>query len=272
MKKKDFVAILCSVIFVFLLVSHIPLETNSFLMEISAENRNFEVEKFNVNISISASTIKTIDLNLVEGDNFEVVYTLQVKENLPIDVWLVNEDNYLLLISDVNFLYFIDGSDQEVTYTKKIVTFKEEGLYKLVMANLYNNQTITVNAVYEIRTFNSGSEITTSEDLSFLIYPLIIVVVVLAILSAILFIKNRKLKHIAPKTSSKPDPKKKTKKRKPKKVKPKITENPISKAKSKEPELKEKEPKETEKTPSVFCGNCGKPVTTLFCKNCGKKV
>jgi hypothetical protein len=100
---------------------------------------------------------------LQEGEEFEIVFSLQVKNNLPIDIWFVTEDHYFLLVSGAQFLFFIDGSEQEVIYTKNIVSLAEHDLYKLVMTNT-NNQTVEANVIYEIRTYYTESEETSSSD------------------------------------------------------------------------------------------------------------
>jgi hypothetical protein len=273
------------------MINHISLESNPLSMGVNAENREFEAEVFNENISIPSGNYKTANFNLQDGEEFEIIYSLQVKESIPINIWLVNEDNYLLLMSDVNFLYFIDGSDQEITYTKKIVSFNEEGIYKLVMINP-NNQTVNVNMISEIRTFSSNSAETPSEDLSSFFYPLLIAVIILGVLVAILLIKGHKNKKNMRKITNKTSSKKKSKKRKPKKSKADISEGEpeermkTQKVKKTKPKVseeespkvlknvvpKDNEPEVSEKVSPSFCGDCGTPVSTPFCKNCGRKV
>lgn len=86
-------------------------------MNTITDYKKFETEKSNENKTLSYGGIKALDINLEKGEEFKIISSVQVKEGLPIDLWLENEDNNILLISDVNFLYFIDGSAQEVTYT-----------------------------------------------------------------------------------------------------------------------------------------------------------
>ena len=113
MEKKGAAIILIWFLIIILIIGIIPCESSHFLMKAHGEYKEFKTEKFNENITLSYGVIKALDFNLEKGKEFEIVYTVQVKEVLPIDLWLVNEDNYLLLVSDVNFLYYIDGSDQE---------------------------------------------------------------------------------------------------------------------------------------------------------------
>jgi len=183
--------VLCCFLIISFIIGNIPLRSIPLLMEIGAEHKKFEVEKFNENITIPPDAIGFIDFNLQEGEEFEVIFTLQVKEDLPIDIWFVNEDHYLLLVNGAQFLYFIDGSEHEVSYTKKIVTLMEHDLYKLVMTNYYNNQTVEVNIVYEIRTYYADSDETSSEDLSIFMFPLLLAVVIFIVLIIVLLFKIR---------------------------------------------------------------------------------
>jgi hypothetical protein len=271
-KRNNVIAVLCFILIISLVISPTPFKSIQIVLKTSAENKEFKMEKFNENLTLPYGGVKTIDINLENGTDFEIIYTIQVKEGLPIDLWLVNEDNYLLLISDVNFLYYIDGSDQEVSYTKKIVSLKEEGLYKLVMANIYNNQTVTANVIYDIRNFQANSDKTPSDDISIFWYPMIIAIIILAVLSTILLVKVRKLKQEKEEVSKKALPKKRPKKRKTKKPKPKIEKETIPEERPKNVIPKEKFPKITEDVNLGFCGYCGESVSTPFCKNCGKKV
>jgi len=274
-----FSLMLCFILLVIFLGCNLPLGSTPYLLETVADHREFEVDKFEENITISPNGLQSIDFNLQEGEEFEIIFTLQVKETLPIDVWFVNEDHYLLLVNGAQFLFFIDGSEQEVTYTKKIVTLTEHDLYKLVMTNYYNNQTVEVNVIYEIRAYYAYSG-----ETSYL-YPLLFAIVILVVLVIVLFIKYRGLKQAEPKVSKKTSSKK-GKTHKAKKAESKINEKALSKkAKTRKPKKEEPkaveiapskeavEPRVFEKTPSPrFCGHCGKPVDTPYCKHCGRKV
>lgn len=244
--------------------------SDQFQTMATADYNEFEVEKYDENITISPTTHEAINLDLQEGEEFEIIFTLQVKESLPIDVWFVNKDHYTLLSNGAQFLYFIDGSDQEVTYTRKIVTLTEHDLYKLVITNYYNNQTVEVNVIYEIRTYYAESDDASSNDISSLVLPLSILVIVLVILLLILLVKARGYKKTLERVSRK-TPSKKQKLRKIKKHKSKGKQ----KASSIKPEAhksSEAEPEIIDKTSANFCGYCGQPVTTPYCQNCGRKT
>jgi len=282
--------IICFILLITFLTSHLLSGSSPLLQEVTAEHKEFEVDIFEENLTIQSNAYKAIDLNIQEGDKIEVVFTMQVKEALPVDVWFVNEYHYLLLVNGAQFLFFIDGSDQEVTYTRKIVTLTEHDVYKLVIAN-YNNKTVTTNTIYEIRTYYAETGETSSEDLPFFFYLLLLAIVILAILLIALLFKTRNYKQTISNISGKAHGKK-GKKHKPKKVKPKVSEKAtIKKAETLRPkyvvpkttadELHEKtetvvseqaEPKISEKVTQRFCGHCGKPVSTPFCPHCGRKV
>lgn len=283
--SKSYKFVIAFIFILNLLACPLLMSSTPFLQEASAHTRGFEVDIFEENLTIQPNDLGTIDLNLQEGKKIEVVFTLQVKEVLPVDVWFLNEDHYLLLVNGAQFLFFIDGSEQEVTYTRKIVTLTEHDVYKLVIAN-YNNQTVEANIDYEIRTYYADSE-----DLPFFLYPLLLAVIILVVLVIVLLFKARNYKQIISNISKKPSVKK-GKRRKPKKAKPKVSKKatlkkvetnrpkylePKATAKkpSEKPEgvvSKQAEPKVLENVTSKFCGFCGKPVTTPFCTNCGRKV
>jgi len=262
--------IICIILIGTFLTSYLPFGSTPFFQEVAAEHKEFEVNKFDENISILPNELQIIDLNLQEGEKIEVVFTLQVKEGLPVDVWFVNEDHYLLLKSGAQFLYFVDGSAQEVTYTRKIVTLTEYDFYKLVITNYYNNQTVEVNIVYEIRTYYTERGETSSEDLSIFFYLLFMTIIILVVLVTILFVKIRRLEQIEHKVTKKA-PSKKPNVLKRKQVEPKATVEKSS-MKAEAVISKQEAPKISEQTIPSFCGHCGKPVTTLYCTYCGRKV
>ncbi|UCE73204.1 MAG: hypothetical protein JSV56_09215 [Methanomassiliicoccales archaeon] len=282
--------LLISILSIIFLVSHTLLGPSPFLQEVTADHREFEVEKFDVNITISPDSLQYIDMNLQDGEEFEVVYTLQVKENLPIDIWFVSEDNYLLLVNDAQFLYYFDGTEKQVTYTTKFVSVTKTDLYKLVMTNYYNNQTVEINIKYEIRTYITESAETPSEDSSNFLYSLLFVVVILAVIIIFLLFKNLSYKEALSKGSHKKSSKRKAKSKKAKKTKPKGTPKETlkkkakpqkakkaksvitDKASSKKRKIIENEEEFPDKLSPSFCGYCGEPVRTPYCKKCGRKV
>jgi hypothetical protein len=272
------ILILHFIVIIIFLTSYISHGPSPLYWEATAGNREFDIEAFDENISIAPFTLESIDIAFQEGCEFEVIFTLQVKENLPIDVWFMNEDNYLLLTSNAQFLFYIDGSEEQVTYTKNIVSLTEHDLYKLVMAN-YNNQTVVVNVVYEIRTYYDELGENSSDDSVMLFYSLFIIVVLLVIFLIVFILKNRRYKLMlykindkaASKKSKTRKPKKKRKKHKTKKSKPKSSEKTSSR-KSEVLESEEPETKETQDVSRSYCGHCGKPVSTPYCIHCGRKV
>jgi hypothetical protein len=273
------------------LASSFSIELTPFYLGIAAEQRDYEIKKFDENITIQSHNLHYITYTLDEGDEFEIIYTVLVKESLPIDIWLVNEDNYLLLMNDAQFLFFIDGTEQDVIYTKKIVSLKENGIYVLVMAN-YNNQSVEANVISELRTYIAETSEPSSWDLSYFFYPLLLAVIILTVLFIVFFFKARNYKKSLPKASLKAYSDNKSKKQKANKAntmvsdkKPPIITN-VRKARKtklkvtdeellKKPETFEPEEAESEVSDNIstsFCGSCGKPVITAYCTNCGVKV
>ena len=122
---------------VLLLLIIIIILTSSLFLQASAEQKVFDSEEFIENVTLSAYNYKAIDFNFQEGKSLEVVIKVKVIQELPIDIWFVNKDNYLLLTNGAQFLYFIDGTDQQVSYAKKVITLKEHDNYKLVLTNKY---------------------------------------------------------------------------------------------------------------------------------------
>jgi hypothetical protein len=262
---------LLSFLAVSILTSHLILGTPYFLMEADAEQREYEIEKYDENITIPPDNIGYVTYNLEEGEEFEIVYIVIVKEDLPIDILFVNDDNYLLFINGTRFSFYIDGSEQEVVYTKKIISLKEPDVYVLVMTNSHN-QTIEVNVVFELRTYQTETSEHSSWDTSIFFFPLLFAIIILVVLLVVLLLKNRKYKQAVTKVSKRAPPKKvKPKKRKVKEKKKKVSKKIVSKE-EKAPKPKETEPKGSGKTSPGFCGYCGKPIDTPFCKYCGREV
>ncbi len=292
---------LSCIIFTVLLIGLIPLGQISFNSEAAAEHKEYETEGFSVNITIPKNTYKSVDVSFITGNSLEVVYTLQVKDNLPVDAWFVNNDNYLLLSGDAQFLFFMDGTGQQVSYMKRIVTLTKYDNYKLVITNYYANQTVEVNIFGEVRTyFDVPPEEPPTEDddvkedsteyppvMYYSLAAVIAIIIILLIIVIILYNKLNEAIHGIEKVQEKQPsrkPKNKPKARKDK-AKAKAKPKPKPEAPKRAPTKKAKPTKEKEKAPPakkpedgkesnsvMFCGHCGAPTETPFCKKCGKKA
>ena len=137
--RCSYYRLLSLIILITILASLFLIRPIPFAQKAAAEHREFEVKKFEEKITIPSNNYQAIDINFQEGKKLEVIFTLQVKQDLPIDIWFVNEDNYMLLSGGAQFLYFMDGTAQQISYTKKIVTLSAHENYKLVMTNYYNS-------------------------------------------------------------------------------------------------------------------------------------
>jgi hypothetical protein len=268
------IRIICTVFLIIFLNSII-------LSNVSAKHIEFEVKEFEEKMIIPNNNYRSYDITFVEGKELEVVFLLQEKEGLPFDVWFVNDDNYLLLTSGAQFLFFFDGSEQKTSYAKKIVTLNEYGEYKMVITNYQANQTIDVELKGEMRTFGLKSEKSSSEneDLLIIQYFLFIIVIILVIIITVLSIKFQKYKNLKDKNSYKTSSKN-SKDYNTKRFKEKETHKSSSK-KKKDKKSKKTKSEVTEKTSlknvknshitNNFCGYCGESIDTPFCKHCGKK-
>jgi hypothetical protein len=260
-----------------------------FSFEGTAEYKEFEIREFQDSKTIPPNKMVVLDIDFQKGNEIEVVFSVKERNNLPVDIWFVNEDNYLLLSGGAQFLFYIDGSQQQVSYTRKIVTLTEYDLYKLVITNYYNNQSVDVDLTYEIRTpsiestetsslSSKDSKDTFSFDSVMFRYILLTVIIILAVLVIVLGFKARSNKNFQVKVfnktqkihSSKPN------KNKGKSPKKEISEKEKTNKKKKiqEKSSKREEPemvKDISKLNS-FCGHCGELVNTPFCRNCGYKV
>jgi hypothetical protein len=249
------------------------------MMEASAKQKEYDVEKDQQTMVIPRNDFKSMDLNFKEGKELEFVFTIEVKDNFPIDIWFVNEDNYLLLSGGAQFLFFIDGTDQKVSYAKKIVTLKEHDTYKLVLTNYYNNQSVQVDIKYEMRTYSGSSD--ENVNLYIILYTLLIVVVVLGSFLIMVVIRNsrpgrsrsKKIDGINSRHSKKKGSNNKNHKRRARTSAKKPKSKKIEKPKPKIEKNTKAEPKKSV-VPEAgsFCGYCGAPSDTPFCKNCGKKI
>ncbi len=249
----------CSVILsiVFLII----LLISTVFSEVAAEQREYETEEFQEKVTIPANTLKALDIDFQEGKELEVVFEINVKDSLPIDIWFVTEDNYLLLSGGAQFLFLLDGSAKQISNTRKIVTLteKDHDIYKLVMTNYYANQTVDVDINVELRSYCEESKETTSDYSSILLYSLIFIIIILVILLIILYFKTCRVNETKTKAHKKAT-NKKSKPSKPKKSKVKAVEK--SSPKKAKPKSKT----------TGFCGYCGETVDTPHCKNCGRKA
>jgi len=273
--NNSFYRILCLVLIITSLIS-------LFFPNVTAMHKEFDVKEFNENVTIPRNDFRAIDFKFQDGKELEVIYTIQESQGQPIDLWFVNEDNYLLLTNGAQFLYLVDGTSKQVSYTKKLVVLTEHDNYKLVMTNYYSNQTVEVDIMGEIRTFKDSSEENSLNFSSILFYALIIIIIILTILLIVLGLKLRKSKQtgiIANENRST----KKAKAGKTKKDKSKDKSNDsIKKTRSKKSKqtknkdfnkLTSKQSKTKIKSESTnFCGYCGELVDTPYCKYCGRKV
>ena len=165
------------------------------------------------------------------------------------------------------FKNFTDGTSQQVSYAKKVVTLTKHDNYKLVLTNYYNNQTVDVSITGEIRTFEDRSKGTT---LGFS-YILIIIIIILVVVIIVLGFTIHKYKRAEGKELDKVLGKK-AKKDKPKKGKDKDKRSAKKEKSKKAKSEAARKPTKAQGTPSDFCGYCGKPVDSPFCKHCGRKV
>jgi len=179
---------LCLIFIVISLLVYIPLET-------SAEYREFESEKFSEKLTLAVNNHKALNFEFQTGKELEIIYNIKVNQDLPIDIWFVNEDNYLLLTNGAQFLYYIDGTEREVSYAKKVVILTEHDDYKLVMTNYYSNQTVEVDISGEIRDYQVKSEENSFVYSSVLLYSLIIIIIVFTILLIFIGLKIRRYKY-----------------------------------------------------------------------------
>jgi len=255
---------------------------STFFPNVTAKYKEFDVKEFNEKVIIPRNDLKAIDFNFQDGKILEIIYTIQVKKELPIDIWFVNEDNYLLFTGSAQFLYFMDGTSQQVSYAKKVITLTNHNNYKLVMTNYYNNQTVEVDVIGEIRTFKDSSEENSLNFSSILFYALIIIIIILVVLLILLVLKLRKSKQTDLIANDKLSTKK-AKAGKSKKDKSKERDkDSIKKARSKK--SKQTKGKDINKLTSNqsktkiksdftnFCGYCGEHIKTPYCKNCGRKM
>jgi hypothetical protein len=285
------------VIFLLTLVADtLLMGSTPFYQEASALPREFEQ-----NITILANDMQALELVFGQGDELELIFSMGVQQDLPIDVWFVNYANYIRLVDGNEFLFFIDGSQQEIKTAQKVVTVTHHDSYALVFAN-YNNVTVDVYLTYDINIYpeeepttdDKGEEIPLWKE-PYVMLPLGLIIGILVGLFASRMLGRSK--RGAPKAAAKA-PSKKAKAKKPKKAKPKAAEKTpakkekIKRIKKKEPvitkkvtaeeieevesgEVEEEEPEVVEKAPekeAVEPKAVEKVPSTRFCGHCGKPV
>jgi hypothetical protein len=251
-----------------------PGNLSIYYLEVSAENKEYNIEKIDHKMVIPFNSYKSIDINFEEGKELEVIFNLQVKNNLPIDLWFVNDDNFLLLSSGSQFLYFIDGSDRQQSYARRIVTLNEYDNYKMVMTNYYANQSVEVDISLELRTYSKSSE---KSEFSWTLAYIIIVSIITSIFIIFLALKRLRGRRVIGKNTIKESPKINKKMVKNHKNRNSLKRNNSKKTKSEKKnntKSNQKNPGSSKKSIEAanFCGYCGKKVDTPYCKNCGEKL
>jgi hypothetical protein len=276
-KYKSYLLPVVIVFFLALSAESLFIGSDTITQNASALKREFEE-----NITVESNGFKVLDLSFSAGEELELIFFFEVEQGLPIDVWFVNYANYVRLVDGNEFLFFIDGSQQEVTKATKIVSVTQHDAYALVFAN-YNNDTVDVYLSYDITVYpeeeDKGDEIPLWKEY-YVMLPLGLVIGLLVGFLVFRVIGGSK--------KSKP----KKGKKKPSKSKKKVPSKPKKKVKTRakkvsavetedvepeeEVESEEEVTKETSEAKSEestqFCGNCGSPVTTKFCPNCGEEA
>lgn len=126
--------------------------------EILSQNTSAVPREFQTNITVESNKIIPLELDFVNGDELELIFEMEVKENLPVDVWFVDSTNYVRLSDRNEFLYFIDGSGRDLKQAQKVVTITQHGQYDLVFAN-YNNVSVEVHLSYDITVYPEEEEV-----------------------------------------------------------------------------------------------------------------
>ncbi|UCH88350.1 MAG: hypothetical protein JSV49_08795, partial [Thermoplasmata archaeon] len=125
----------------------------SFTEEEEPEEKKYKIEKYEKTFIIAINDYNSEDIAFKNGTEMEVIFSFEETDNNPIDFWFVNDDNYLLLSGGAQFLYFIDGSGQHLSYAKRIVTLQEHDDYKLVLSNNYVDDSVQLELTMELRTY-----------------------------------------------------------------------------------------------------------------------
>ncbi len=293
---RNIILVAVIIFLLIMIVDSLFLESNPIFQSACAPSR-----EFHQNITVAANDFQVLELQFQQGDELELIFSVEVKQQgMVIDVWFVNYANYVRLVDGNEFLFFIDGSAQEISKATKIVSVTQHDAYALVFAN-YNNVSVEVYLTYDINVYPQGEDTTSDgtdkgEDIPlwkeyYVMLPLGLVIgLIVGLLISRLGGKSKKK---APKVAAK-TPSKNVKKRKPKKkltpaagsAKKKTVEKPEKKEPVVEKKEEVEEPKEetevkekavtedvSEKASSTkFCGSCGNAVTTKFCQNCGAEA
>lgn len=267
-QKRHFSGILLIIFVINILFGSFSVIPHTPIHAVSARTMEFET-----NVTVPANSTTALDFEFLQGEEFELIFTFQVKEKLPIDVLFVNDDNYMLFLAGGQFLYYIDGSGQQLMQATKIVTVTQIDTYNLVFAN-YNNQSVEIYLSYDINIYPiTPPEDTTAEtnaqfwETPIFMLPLGLVIGIL--IGTLIGRISRKSKEKEAKLA------KKDKNRKSEAKKKDAGEDTSSEdaEREKESEAEESAPEDAEESPAPsFCGHCGKPANTPFCPHCGKKV
>ncbi len=275
-KLNNYIFVVMIVFLLSLVADSFLTDPNIFYQDASAPTREFEE-----NITIlpydptnPGNNRAFFELGFSQEDELEFIFTLKVKENLPIDFWFVNYANLVRLVDERPFLFFIDGSDQNVTQASKVISLTVYDVYTLVFVN-NNNVSVEVNINYDVNVYppEEEKEEETSTPLWKEYYVMLPLGLIIGIIAGLLISRVfKKSKQEGPEKDSK-SPKKKEK-GKPRKADKgeKEPEEPPKREKRKRRVKKEEPIQVPEKVLPKFCGHCGKPVTTPFCPHCGKEA
>jgi hypothetical protein len=243
MRKKttNFVLVIMLVFLLSLVADSVIFESNLFYQGAVAP-----VREFHENVTIPANDFSVLELQFNQGQELELIFSLEVKQQgKTIDVWFVNYANYVRLVDGNEFLFFMDGSAQEISKATMIVSVTQYDAYALVLAN-YNNASVDVYLTYDINVYpqeedtnsdgtDKGEEIPLWQEF-YVMLPLGLVIgIIVGLLGSRLVGKSKKK---APKTAAK-TPSKNVKKRKPKKKATPTVAAPEKKKKLKKIEKKE---------------------------------
>lgn len=148
------------------------------------------------------------------GDYITLSYTIEVQNNIYIDVMLLNEENYNKYRNDQSFSYYRDGTDFNTIYTNvPSISLSTHDNYYLVVDNTDdppNGATPPLNGINDYCTFHytisgnahyysgGGSSTTTWEDdegvpswIGGLIILVILTVIILAVFGLMALLKKK---------------------------------------------------------------------------------